>query len=206
MRVTPTTTWEGRCVCVLFHLRAGVRASASEKPIVLESVHVCLCAVVYVLTSIRLSVLLGAYDWSLTTQLSTSQMVRMRMPAWWFFQPQLGPEWLSEILEELEDRMRHKLVLLAKDNGTDMQLSNLISETCREHSDLDWGQEHVLLVAKKALAEPCSIWRSGMTHQKLHNREKHFIYSPCSNHKSPNHCLILSGLKGSTYLLAVGSE
>lgn len=62
MRVTPTTTWEGRRVCVLFHLRARVHASASEKPIALESVYVCLCAVVYELTSIRLSVLLGAYD------------------------------------------------------------------------------------------------------------------------------------------------
>lgn len=34
---------------------------------------------------------------------------------------------MSEILEELEDRMRHKLDLLTKDNESDMQLSNLIS-------------------------------------------------------------------------------
>lgn len=34
---------------------------------------------------------------------------------------------MSEILEELEDRMRQKLVLLTEDNGTDMQLSNLIA-------------------------------------------------------------------------------
>lgn len=62
-------------------------------------------------------------------------MVWIRMPAPPFFQAQLGPEWLSEILEGLEDRMRHKLVLLAKNNGTDTQLSNRISETWREHSD-----------------------------------------------------------------------
>lgn len=72
-------------------------------------------------------VCLSVYDWSVTAQLSSSQMVQIWMPGWWFFQPQWGPEWLSEILEELEDRMRHKLDLLTKDNESDMQLSNLIS-------------------------------------------------------------------------------
>lgn len=53
-------------------------------------------------------------------------MVQIWLPARWFVHPQQRPEWLSEILEELEDRMKHKLVLLTNDSGTDMQLSNLI--------------------------------------------------------------------------------
>lgn len=98
--------------------------------------HICVCTTVWILVSIRSAC---ADDWSLTSAASSPQMVRIRMPAPRFFQAQLRPEWLSEILEGLEDRMRRKLVLLAKDNGTDTQLSNLISETCREHSDLVRG-------------------------------------------------------------------
>lgn len=79
----------------------------------------CSCVAVGVWVCVR--------DWSMTTQLSPSQMVQIWMPAWWFLQPQWEPEWLSEILEELEDRMRHKLDLLTKDNESDTQLSNLIS-------------------------------------------------------------------------------
>lgn len=60
---------------------------------------------------------------------------------------------MSELLEELEDRMRHKLDLLTKDNGTDMQFSNLVSLEHAENiqkraTSSERGQEHVLSVAK----------------------------------------------------------
>ncbi len=93
----------------------------------LYTVHTFVCVSVCVYAYTCVCVCLSDCDWSITTQLSPSQMVQIWMPAWWFFQPQWGPEWLSEILEELEDRMRHKLDLLTKDNESDMQLSNLIS-------------------------------------------------------------------------------
>lgn len=91
--------------------------------------YMLVCVFVYFWTNVCLRLReceLCACDWSITTQLSPSQMVQIWMPAWWFLQPQWGPEWLSEILEELGDRMRHKLDLLTKDNECDMQLSNLI--------------------------------------------------------------------------------
>lgn len=78
------------------------------------SVCICMCAC------------LCGYDWSITTQLSPSQMVQIWMPAWWVFQPQWGQNDCLRSWKKLEDRMRHKLDLLTKDNESDMQLSNLI--------------------------------------------------------------------------------
>ena len=64
---------------------------------------------------------------------------------------------MSEILEELEDRMRHKLDLLTKDNESDMQLSNLISlkhaENIQSRAASPIQAKNMFCVQQKALAE-----------------------------------------------------
>lgn len=116
-------------------------------------------------------------------------MVQIWMPACRFsFQPQQGPEWLPEILEAIEDRMRHKLVLLTKDNGTDMQLSNLVylkhAENIEGRLVPTWGPRTCSVCSKRR--SPSHIpsedlaWHTGL----LHNGEKLFIHSP--RHKALN--------------------
>lgn len=140
-------------------------------------------------------------DWSRSLQLSPSQMVQIWMPAWWFFQPQWGPEWLSEILEELEDRTRHKLDLLTKDNESDMQLSNLISlkhvENIRRRAATLIEAKNMFRLCRKAVAESYSVWWSGMTFWILHNRGELFIHSVIS---------LFSDYKSVTVLLHLFSE
>lgn len=133
-------------------------------------------------------------------------MVRTRMPAPRFLQAQLGPEWLSEILEALEDRMRRKLVLLAKDNGTDTQLSNLISETWREHSDLVGGPRTCCVGLRRRLLSHVASEDLAHRRRSCTVGKKHFIHSPCSNLQPPNHCVALSGLICSTHFSEVGSK
>lgn len=99
-------------------------------------------------------------------------MVQIWMPACRFsFQPQQGPERLPEILEAIEDRMRHKLVLLTKDNGTDMQLSDLVylkhAENIQRRSVPTRGPRTCSVCSEKALGEPYSIWRSGTARRAI---------------------------------------
>lgn len=68
---------------------------------------------------------------------------------------------MSEILDELEDRMRHKLDLLTKDNESDMQLSNLISLKHAENIQMRAASQieakNTFCMKQKALAEPYSF-------------------------------------------------
>lgn len=64
---------------------------------------------------------------------------------------------MSEILEELEDRMRHKLDLLTKDNESDMQLSDLISlkltENIQRRAASPLEAKNTLCLQQEALTE-----------------------------------------------------
>ena len=65
---------------------------------------------------------------------------------------------MSEILGELEDRMRHKLDLLTKDNECDMQLSNLISlkhaENIQRRGSYHLEAKNMFSLQQKPHAEP----------------------------------------------------